>query len=287
MGITDQAVYTDAGTLSMAGTNWVHDIQAWSWDAGAIFKEGKGINTLYKKPVFVGRATNWDFDMQQSTGATEASDGSDPDDWQEYTGMDCGTIKLGLTPGSLVAYQTRTKTIGYTITNNPTKTDGKAIGDIDGYPVLGGRDVVFDIDLMCSAGDTDDPLIYDLSKEATRSNFQGAAAVCYGGYELVIGASTFLGTCAFMPKLKVVEGDLQILTLQIINRGLPTTLGTGNLISAAAFASPPTCAFDFRTGRNTMSGTAFIHSLRGTANDQEIITMSGKLQARGTVTYGS
>lgn len=287
MPITDHGIYTDAATLSIGGTNWVHDIKAWTWDPGAIYADGKGLNTIYDKEVFAGRATMWDFDMSMSTGATEASDGSDPDDWQEYLGLDCTTISIGPDPASLVDYKTRTKSISFDITNQPTKTDGKAIGDIDGYPIMGRKKVVFGVDLMVSQGDTDDPFIYTLASEATRANFQGASAVCYGGYSFVIGNCTVVGKCSFKPVLKIVNDDIQILTLQIVNRGTPGTLGTGNILTAAAFGTPPTVAFDFRTGRNTMAGTAFIHSLSGRATENDIISMSGKLQPRGAVTYGS
>lgn len=287
MPITDHAIYTDAATLSMAGTNWIYDIQAWTWDPGLIYADGKGINQIDEKEVAVGRAQMWDFTMQMSTGTQDASDGAPTADWEEYAGLDVGTISLGLTPGALTAYATRGKSVSFDITNQPTKTDGKALADIDGYPIRGRRRIVFGVDLMVSAGDTDDPFIYTLASEATRANFKGASAVCYGGYSFVIGGATFLGTCSFKPVLKVQNDDIQILTLQIVNRGLPTTLGTGNLLTAAALASPPTCAFDFRTGRNTMSGTAFIHSLSGKASENDIISMSGKLQPRGTVTYGS
>lgn len=287
MGITNQAIYTDAATLSMAGVNWVHDIQAWSWDAGPIFADGKGINTIYEKEVLVGRATTWDFDMHQSSGATEASPGSDPDDWEEKTNLDVTTITIGGT-----TYVTRCKSIGYNLVNKPTKTDGKAINDIDGFPIRGRLGLTFDVELMEATGDTNSPVIYALASEATRANFQGGSAVCYGTYSFVIGNVPFAGNASFSkPVLKVTNDDIQILSLSITNRGTPTTIPTSgassHVLAIAAFASPPVCAFDFQTGRNTMSGSAFIHSLRGTANDQAIISMSGRLQARGTVTYGT
>lgn len=283
MPITDHAIYTDAATLSMESVNWVHDIQAWSWDAGAIFADGKGINQIDDKEVMVGRATTWDFDLHMSTGATEASAGSSPDDWAELSNLDVTTITIGGT-----AYVTRCKNVAFNIQNKPTKTDGKAINDIDGYPVRGRRSITFDIDLMEATGDTDSPIIYALAKEVTRANLQGGSAVCYGAYSFVIGNCPIAGSASFSKAvLKVTNDDIQILTLSLTNRGLPSTLATGNLFTVAACATPPVCAFDFRTGRNTMSGNAFIHSLRGTANDQAIISMSGRLQARGTVTYGT